>query len=100
VATDRVADLFVEVRDPVGFREARRSESPRREASFRGLLDEEDQFQKNCLPSSSPHQDSTPPGVAQTLREVLRKKQKVQVSLTIAEVSAAAPRRVSGQQKG
>ena len=32
--------------------------------------------------------------------EVLRKKQKVQVSLTIAEVPDAAPRRVSGQPKG
>jgi serine protease Do len=40
-------------------------------------------------------------GVGKTVTlEVLRKKQKVQVSLTIAEVPDTAPRRTTGQQKG
>jgi serine protease Do len=40
-------------------------------------------------------------GVGRTVTlEVLRKKQKVQVRLTIAEVPDAAPRRMTGQQKG
>ncbi len=40
-------------------------------------------------------------GVGRTITlDVLRKKQKVQVSLTIAEVPDTAPRRATGQQKG